>query len=119
MIKLIGKNKDYALKFCLSKPMHTLFLFREEEKQGRLFVWQGYTGKVELISFKTFLTKHVRRVALGGEHSLFLTYDDFLYSCGSNEHGELGVPSFTGEYSFDPCLVESLTGKSIWFIHDP
>ena len=78
-------------------------------------MWQGYTGKVELISFKTFLTKQVRRVALGGEHSLFLTYDDHLYSCGSNEYGELGVPSFTGDYSFDPCLVESLTGKFISF----
>ena len=87
------------------------YFYREGEKEGGLYVWQGYTGKVELISFKTFLTKPVRRVALGGEHSLFLTYDDFLYSCGSNEYGELGVPSFDGEYSFDPCLVETLTGE--------
>ena len=85
-------------------------LYRDGEKEGRLFVWQGYTGKVEVISFKTFLTKQVRRVALGGEHSLFLTYDNFLYSCGSNEYGELGVSSFEGDYSFDPCLVETLTG---------
>jgi alpha-tubulin suppressor-like RCC1 family protein len=77
-------------------------------------VWQGYTGKVELISFRTFLTKPVRRVSLGGEHSLILTYDDCLFACGSNQHGQLGCPNLAREYMFDPCLVDAVCGR---FLH--
>ena len=83
---------------------------REKDNDGQLFVWQGYTGKVELVSFRTFLTKPVRRVALGGDHSLILTYDDCLFACGSNQHGQLGCPNLAREYSFDPCLVDAVSG---------
>ena len=89
----------------------TCLCCRDEERDSQLYVWQGYTGKVELISFRTFLTRPVRRVSLGGDHSLILTYDDCLYSCGSNEHGQLGVSGLAREYSFDPCVVDNMSGE--------
>ena len=54
----------------------------------------------------------MKRVALGEEHSLILTHDDCLFACGSNEHGQLGVPGIGSEYSFDPCLVNAVSGIS-------
>ena len=87
------------------------FYSRDCAKEGQVYVWQGYTGKVELISFTTFLTRPVRCVTLGEEHSLILTYDDSLFSCGSNEHGQLGVPACGRDYSFDPVLIKSLSGE--------
>ena len=100
-------------KFCLLfKELNIISCFFSDcEKDGQVYVWQGYTGKVELISFTTFLTRPVRNVALGKDHSLILTYDDSLFSCGSNEHGQLGVPSLKQEYMFDPVLVDTLTGR--------
>lgn len=85
--------------------------YRGDEKEGQVYMWQGYTGRVELVSFRTFLSRPVKKVALGGDHSLILTHDDALFACGNNEHGQLGVASLGKEYSFDPCLVDSLTGE--------
>ncbi|XP_052771855.1 alsin-like [Mya arenaria] len=84
-----------------------------EQEGGQVYVWQGYTGNVELVSYTTFLTRPVWRVALGEEHSLVLTRDHALYALGSNTHGQLGLPALSAEYSFDPCLVEKLSGVNV------
>lgn len=87
------------------------FSKRKPEKEDcQLFVWQGYTGNVELVSYTTFLQRPVRRVALGADHSLILTYGDEVYAVGSNHQGQLGCPESAGEYLFDPCLVKAMSG---------
>lgn len=109
---IIPNSMQSSLLLTLCK-LNIIFYCSGEERDGQVYVWQGYTGNIELHSFKTFLTRPVRRVALGGDHSLILTYDDQVFACGSNEHGQLGCLEFDRNYAFDPCLVSSLSGKKL------
>ncbi|KAK3595359.1 hypothetical protein CHS0354_008782 [Potamilus streckersoni] len=89
---------------------------KESPEEKRLYVWQGFHGKIELVSFSILNTRTVLQVALGGEHSLFLTDTDEVYSCGSNKSRQLGVASLDVQYSFDPCLVQDVSGKHVTHI---
>ncbi|KAL3854212.1 hypothetical protein ACJMK2_013489, partial [Sinanodonta woodiana] len=89
---------------------------KESPEEKKLYVWQGFHGKIELISFNILNTRTVLQVALGGEHSLFLTDTDEVYSCGSNKSRQLGVASLDVQYSFDPCLVQDVSGKHVTHI---
>ncbi|XP_060076194.1 alsin-like [Ylistrum balloti] len=86
---------------------------REEEKDGILSVWQGYQGNVELVSFPVLSRKQIKRVALGGDHSVFLTCDQEVFSCGKNNYGQLGIGELDTEYAFDPVLVTALDGCDV------
>ncbi|XP_055518566.1 RCC1 domain-containing protein 1 isoform X1 [Leucoraja erinacea] len=52
-----------------------------------------------------------RRLALGGEHALLLTFDWTLYSWGSGRHGQLGHGSVEDEA--EPRVVEALHGLAM------
>lgn len=56
----------------------------------------------ELIS-----NKKVHSVAFGIYHSLFLTKDGFVFSCGTGRCGKLGLGS-TEDHRYDPCLIRNL-----------
>jgi len=78
---------------------------------GQVYMWQGFQGNVELVSYTTFLSRPVRRVALGADHSLVLTTHGEVYALGSNSHGQLGIPTLNSNYTFDPCCIAALAGK--------
>ncbi|XP_041374852.1 alsin-like isoform X2 [Gigantopelta aegis] len=82
-------------------------------KKGLVYMWQGYSGDVTLQSFPAFLTRQIRRVALGGEHSLFLTSDQEVFSCGGNTYGQLGLGSVNSEEIADPQLIACLSDKGV------
>ncbi|XP_069108324.1 alsin-like [Argopecten irradians] len=87
--------------------------YSEQEKDGILSVWQGYQGNVELVSFPILSRKQIRRVALGGHHSVFLTSGQEVFSCGKNNHGQLGIGSLDPEYAFDQVQVTALNGRDV------
>ncbi|XP_021370845.1 alsin-like isoform X2 [Mizuhopecten yessoensis] len=86
---------------------------REQEKDGVLSVWQGFQGSVELVSFPVLSRKQVKRVALGANHSVFLTSDQEVFSCGKNNYGQLGIGELDTEYAFDPVPVTTLDGRCV------
>ena len=63
---------------------------------GRTTDGQLGLGGVEanIISKPTILTKlpnkPIKEIATGFNHTLFLTKDGIVYSCGNNDHGQLG-----------------------------
>ena len=79
-------------------------------ERGLVYMWQGYSGDIKLQSFPALLTRQVTRVALGGEHSLFLTSDLEVFSCGANSYGQLGLGSVNSEENPDPQLITCLSG---------
>lgn len=38
--------------------------------------------------------QEIKQVAAGTNHSLFLTYDGFVFGCGSNSSYQLGMPNY-------------------------
>jgi hypothetical protein len=48
---------------------------KKEEKDGCSFLWQGFHGNVDVVTFSIFKDKEVQQVALGDDHCLFLTKD--------------------------------------------
>lgn len=51
----------------------------------------------------------VKSVSAGGHHTLFLSEDGYVFSCGSGSNGQLGHKSTKNQYV--PKLVYSLTNK--------
>jgi len=47
-------------------------------------------------------------VSCGEEHTAFVTSDHFLYTIGSNQHGQLGIADKTIAKRNSPTLVEAL-----------
>ncbi|KAJ8319767.1 hypothetical protein KUTeg_001354 [Tegillarca granosa] len=87
---------------------------RDEEKDGQVTLWQGYYGnEVEVVTFPIFSNKQIFKVALGGEHSLFLTKNGEVYTCGENKHGQLGIGSLEPQYIYDPVHLQFFSDKSI------
>lgn len=75
-------------------------------------MWQGYHGDVEVVKFPALFGIPIRKVAIGTDHSVFLTLDGRLFSCGSNVHGQLGVITGDKDQAYDPVQVSELSGKS-------
>lgn len=75
-------------------------------------MWQGYHGDVEVVKFPALFGIPIRKVAIGTDHSVFLTLDGRLFSCGNNVHGQLGVITGDKDQAYDPVQVSGLSGKS-------
>ncbi|XP_061189160.1 alsin-like isoform X2 [Saccostrea echinata] len=86
---------------------------RKEEKDGLLYMWQGYHGDVEVVKYPSLFGIPIRKVAIGTDHSVFLTYDGRLFACGSNDYGQLGVGTGNENHAYDPVLISGLSGESI------
>lgn len=86
---------------------------KKEEKDGCSFLWQGFYGNVDVVTFSIFKDKQVQQVALGDDHCLFLTKDGGVYACGQNNYGQLGIGSLETKDVYDPVLINSLTEKDI------
>ena len=84
---------------------------KKEEKDGCSFLWQGFHGNVDVVTFSIFKDKQVQQVALGDDHCLFLTKDGGVYACGQNNYGQLGIGSLETKDAYDPVLINSLTGN--------
>lgn len=115
---------DCRLKTLVSKIGHsardTEFIsmliiclnYSKDEKDGLLYMWQGYHGDVEVVKFPALFGIPIRKVAIGTDHSVFLALDGRLFSCGSNVHGQLGVITGDKDQAYDPVQVSGLSGKS-------
>jgi alpha-tubulin suppressor-like RCC1 family protein len=88
-------------------------LYRKEEKDGLLYMWQGYHGEVEVVKFPNLFGIPIKKVAIGTDHSVFLTFDGQLFACGSNDYGQLGVDTGTESHAYDPVLVSTLSGRQL------
>ena len=84
---------------------------KKEEKDGCSFLWQGFHGNVDVVTFSIFKDKEVQQVALGDDHCLFLTKDGGVYACGQNNYGQLGIGNLETTDAYDPVLINSLTGN--------
>lgn len=80
-------------------------------KEGMVCIWQGYMGDLGIRTYPVFSTKKVKKVAVGGNHLLFLTADLEVYSCGQNGHGQLGHGDLDGEVT-EPKVIKELSGNS-------
>uniref|UniRef100_K1R9I4 Alsin n=1 Tax=Magallana gigas TaxID=29159 RepID=K1R9I4_MAGGI len=85
----------------------------KDEKDGLLYMWQGYHGDVEVVKFPALFGIPIRKVAIGTDHSVFLTLDGRLFSCGSNVHGQLGVITGDKDQAYDPVQVSGLSDVQI------
>lgn len=86
---------------------------KKDEKDGCAFLWQGFHGNVDVVTFPVFKDEEVQQVALGGDHCLFLTKSGKVYACGQNSHGQLGIGNLETTDAYDPVLIDSLTGKDV------
>lgn len=94
--------------FCID---YLFVHFSKEEKDGLLYMWQGFHGDVEVVKFPALFGIPIRKVAIGTDHSVFLALDGRLFACGSNDHGQLGVETTEGSQAYDPMLVTALSGE--------
>ncbi|XP_071103612.1 alsin-like isoform X2 [Haliotis cracherodii] len=81
-------------------------------KEGMVCIWQGYMGDLGIRTYPVFSTKKVKKVAVGGNHLLFLTADLEVYSCGQNGHGQLGHGDLDGEVT-EPKVIKELSDKDV------
>ncbi|CAG7668726.1 unnamed protein product [Allacma fusca] len=81
---------------------------------GELGLGDRIDAKEEQLSIPTTLpfslSVKVRQIACGESHTLFVLEDGTLWSCGSNDHGQLGHEN---QKSRQPELVEGLDGRTI------
>ncbi|XP_067686605.1 alsin-like isoform X2 [Haliotis asinina] len=83
-----------------------------DEKEGMVCIWQGYMGDLGIKTYPVFSTRKVKKVAVGGNHLLFLTADLEVFSCGQNDHGQLGHGEFDGEVT-EPKVIKDLSDKDV------
>lgn len=82
-----------------SGPSHTLFINSNLKALSFGHNDNGQCGQIGLTPLnRPTLIEHLKnvnivQVACGEKHSLFLTEDNKVYACGSNEHGQLGMGS--------------------------
>lgn len=53
----------------------------------------------------------IREVSCGSEHSAFITNDNYLYTIGSNEFGQLGIGDPKIRFKNSPILVETFVNN--------
>lgn len=87
------------------------FGHNEEGKLG-LNLDEGIIAKPTINHF--FNDKNIIKASCGSFHSIFLTKEGTIYTCGSNYHGQLGIPHINNiESAKTPLIVESLNNEFI------
>jgi alpha-tubulin suppressor-like RCC1 family protein len=68
---------------------------------------QNFNNNTSNINTKHLNNINIRKISAGGDHSLFLTDDGYVYSCGLNDKGQLGLgPSNTDDKNI-PTLIKN------------
>ena len=100
-VDAMAKYQLYPRSVVMSK-FHTAILMgahNSERTTGDGNLWMagvGSMGRLGMGDEATFLAPrpvgkyHVKAVALGQDHTVFITHDGDVYSFGSNEYGQLG-----------------------------
>ncbi|XP_051898486.1 RCC1 domain-containing protein 1-like [Pristis pectinata] len=86
---------------------------QEEEKPNAAFplIPGGYITTTPPFYKSLSPLLHARKLVLGSEHALLLTFDWTVYSWGSGRHGQLGHGSVEDEV--EPRIVEALHGLAM------
>lgn len=75
-----------------TKSGHTSFIYGwGNTSQGQLGL--GGIEDEQIVSAREVSSlsgKHIKDIALGVEHAVFLMQDGVVYSCGNNDYGQLG-----------------------------
>jgi len=53
----------------------------------------------------------IKEIACGEDHSAFITQDNFLYSIGNNQYGQLGIGDSSVKFKNSPTLVETFVNN--------
>nr|KAG5713439.1 hypothetical protein BaRGS_024987 [Batillaria attramentaria] len=77
-----------------------------------VYGWKGFTGDLCLQSYPILSSHHIRSIAAGGGHVLFLTTEGQVFGRGHNAHGQLGLgEEFMGHAQAEPKLITALAGS--------
>ena len=86
--------------------------YSESTTQSPVYVWRGWKGEIGLQTFPILSTFHLKSVAAGGGHVLFLTECGKVFTQGQNAHGQLGLgESYLGQDHKEPVIIDTLKGK--------
>jgi len=111
------KDENMAIKYLSAGAHHSLVLTEE----GQLFTFgygqHGQLGLRNNLNYNTphlvkdFLTQPLSAVEAGWHHSLAITKNGDLYTCGHGDSGQLGLGNTESKTHFT--LVESIGDKNI------
>lgn len=103
---LAGDTTNLVIKDVAAGALHALLL----SDQGQVYsLGENYSGQLGLLfvdkKSRALQPQHVKalesseiiQIACGGSHSLALSKDGKLFSWGSNQHGQLGIPLTNAE----------------------